>query len=200
MSTAIDSKFAKPAPPPSPVQLFAELLDYPDPFTPARAAAAAQGAMQAGHPSQDGLELFAVWAAGASLPQLEEAYTRAFDLNPATTLEVGWHLFGDTYKRGQFLAYLKRELRERGVDSGNRLPDHLAVLLRLGQTLPAEDALGLSVDCLLPAIDLVQPALGDNPYGALLAALRVWLSPDPAKEPPPRKVLLPILNNEAVSF
>ncbi|HSE32303.1 MAG TPA: hypothetical protein VLA93_12100, partial [Pyrinomonadaceae bacterium] len=41
-----------------------------------------------------------------SLSNLQELYTRTFDLNPACALEIGYHLFGENYKRGEFLANL----------------------------------------------------------------------------------------------
>jgi len=33
-----------------------------------------------------------------------------FDINPACALEVGWHLFGEDYMRGQFLVRMREEL------------------------------------------------------------------------------------------
>ena len=35
--------------------------------------------------------------------ELQELYTRTFDLSPVCTLEVGWHLYGEQYRRGRFL-------------------------------------------------------------------------------------------------
>ena len=29
--------------------------------------------------------------------ELEEAYTRTFDVNPSCALDIGWHLFGEDY-------------------------------------------------------------------------------------------------------
>ena len=40
------------------------------------------------------------------VPLLQESYTQIFDLNPVCTLEAGYHLFGENYKRGLFLANL----------------------------------------------------------------------------------------------
>src|SRR5690242_1791168 len=42
-----------------------------------------------------------------ALTQMQERYTQTFDLNPVCTLEVGYHLFGESYKRGLFLANLR---------------------------------------------------------------------------------------------
>ena len=32
--------------------------------------------------------------------ELQELFTVTFDLNPVSSLEVGWHLHGDSYDRG----------------------------------------------------------------------------------------------------
>ena len=178
----------------SPALEFSYLLSYPDGEVKARAALAADSAMRASHPAQEGMESFAIFAAGATRQELEEAYTRAFDLNPAATLEVGWHLFGETYKRGQFLAYLKRELESRGIDAGTRLPDDFTLLLKLYDALPQEDAAGLVVDCLLPAVDKILSAIGDSPYMPLMKALQSWLAQHLGDTPPTRHTItLPIL-------
>jgi nitrate reductase delta subunit len=60
---------------------------------------------------------------------LEELYTTTFDLNPVATLEVGWHLWGEQYERGRFLADLRGLQAQLGIDDGGELPDHLTVLL-----------------------------------------------------------------------
>ncbi|MBI3962458.1 MAG: molecular chaperone TorD family protein, partial [Deinococcus sp.] len=43
---------------------------------------------------------------------------------------VGYHLFGESYKRSIFLLELKKHYQAEGLDTGSELPDHLAVLLR----------------------------------------------------------------------
>src|SRR5262249_35690032 len=48
--------------------------------------------------------------AGLAAEDLEELYTRTFDLNPVCSLEVGWHLFGENYSRGEFLVRMRQEL------------------------------------------------------------------------------------------
>ena len=34
---------------------------------------------------------------GMSLEQIQELYTRTFDINPVCTLEIGWHIYGEDY-------------------------------------------------------------------------------------------------------
>ena len=77
------------------------------------------------------LRPFSDYAAGAAPDDLEELYTRTFDVQAITTLDLGYVLFGDDYKRGALLANLNREHREAGLDCGTELADHLPNVLRL---------------------------------------------------------------------
>jgi nitrate reductase assembly molybdenum cofactor insertion protein NarJ len=65
------------------------------------------------------------------LDEVQEVFTRSFDVQSITTLGVGYVMFGDDYKRGEVLVNLNREHREAGVDCGSELPDHLPNVLRL---------------------------------------------------------------------
>jgi nitrate reductase delta subunit len=65
-----------------------------------------------------------------SLDELEELYTRTFDLDPSATLDIGWHLWGEAYERGRFLARMRERLVEVGIDEGGELPDHMTSILR----------------------------------------------------------------------
>ncbi len=67
----------------------------------------------------------------AALDEVQEIFTRSFDVQAITTLSVGYVMFGDDYKRGELLVNLNREHREAGVDCGSELPDHLPNVLRL---------------------------------------------------------------------
>jgi nitrate reductase delta subunit len=149
----------------------AVLLRYPDADTPKVAAALADAAMKTGHPCQEFLEAFALVATTSSLEDLAELYTRSFDLNPDCVLEIGWHLFGESYKRGQFLAMMRHHLREHGIDAGQDLPDYLPALLDLTMKLETQDAIDLVDDCLLPAMEKIQSALKEGAYAHLLQAL-----------------------------
>ncbi|MFQ5511935.1 MAG: nitrate reductase molybdenum cofactor assembly chaperone [Candidatus Krumholzibacteriia bacterium] len=77
------------------------------------------------------LREFTEFVARASIVELEELYTRSFDVQAVTTLDLGYVLFGDDYKRGEVLVNLSAEHREAGVDCGSELPDHLPNVLRL---------------------------------------------------------------------
>ena len=107
-----------------------------------------------------------------SITELQEKYTQTFDLNPVCALEIGYHLFGENYKRGIFLANLRESEAPYGLDPQTQLPDYLPVLLRLLVKLEdAELRDALIRECLLPALDKMLAALGENFYGELLQAI-----------------------------
>jgi nitrate reductase assembly molybdenum cofactor insertion protein NarJ len=62
---------------------------------------------------------------------MEELFTRSFDVQSITTLDVGYVLFGEDYKRGELLSNLNREHNEADIDCKGELADHLPNLLRL---------------------------------------------------------------------
>jgi nitrate reductase assembly molybdenum cofactor insertion protein NarJ len=74
---------------------------------------------------------FADFVEKASLHTLEELFTRSFEVQAVTTLDLGYLLFGDDYKRAELLVNLNREHNEVKNDCGNELPDHLPNVLRL---------------------------------------------------------------------
>jgi nitrate reductase molybdenum cofactor assembly chaperone NarJ/NarW len=125
-----------------------------------------------------------------SVEELQELYAATFDLDPACSLEVGWHLFGENYERGEFLVKMRGELRRLGVAESAELPDHLThALAALGRMEPQEAA-DFATACLFPALDKMRAGLKgkSNPFeNALLAAGRVlehrYPRPDPATVP-----------------
>ncbi len=69
---------------------------------------------------------------------LQELYTRTFDVQAITTLDVGYVMFGDDYKRAELLANLSREHaaveNSCGVELGDHLPNILRLIPRLAKT------------------------------------------------------------------
>ncbi|HEY7911257.1 MAG TPA: nitrate reductase molybdenum cofactor assembly chaperone [Blastocatellia bacterium] len=109
---------------------------------------------------------------GASVPALQEKYTQTFDLNPVCTLEVGYHLFGENYKRGLFLANLRETESPYELGQRYQLPDYLPVLLRLLNRLADQELrTALIYECLIPAVDKMVAALSEsgNPYSDLMS-------------------------------
>jgi nitrate reductase delta subunit len=112
--------------------------------------------------------------------EVEELYTRTFDLNPVASLEVGWHLFGENYARGEFLVLMREELRKHGLAESTELPDHLTHVLPALARMPQGQADRFAARFLLPALEKMLAGLAkqENPYQDLLEAVRgVLLSP-----------------------
>ena len=105
------------------------------------------------------------------LVELQELYTRNFDLNPVCALEVGYHLFGEDYKRGEFLARLRESENPYELGQAMQLPDFLPVVLRLMCKLDdAEERAGMIGYCLIPALNKMTEAFAKktNPYGHVI--------------------------------
>ncbi|OGP13240.1 MAG: nitrate reductase molybdenum cofactor assembly chaperone [Deltaproteobacteria bacterium RIFCSPLOWO2_02_FULL_50_16] len=100
----------------------------------------------------DGLRSFAHTAKCMNLSELEEYYTRTFDINPVTALEVGWHLYGETYERGSFLVKMRNLSKKLNISESRELPDHLAHLLKLLGPMEEQEARQIISQYLLPGI------------------------------------------------
>jgi len=123
---------------------------------------------------------------GLSVEDLQTLYTKTFDLDPICSLELGWHLFGENYERGEFLVKMRGELRRLGVKESTELPDHLShVLEALGRMEP-EKAAYLAGSCVFPALHKMIAGIRgkSNPYeNILLAAQQLLESHFPRLEP-----------------
>ncbi len=61
---------------------------------------------------------------------LQEEYTATFDLNPATSLNLTYHKWGDARERGSALSDLNYLYHKAGYDSSDDdLPDYLPLIL-----------------------------------------------------------------------
>lgn len=99
------------------------------------------------------LRAFTNTVSNMSRRELEELYTRSFDVQSLTTLDIGYVLFGDDYKRGELLAHLTREHAKAGVDCGSELADHLPNLLCLLARMEDDDlAVELLREILYPSL------------------------------------------------
>ena len=74
---------------------------------------------------------FSDFVFNSSHDEITEIFTRTFDVQAITTLDVGYVLFGDDYKRGELLVNLNREHREADNECTDELADNLANLLSL---------------------------------------------------------------------
>lgn len=116
----------------------AALFDYPDARYLERVAEARDALAGAFPAAILHLDAFAQALPGnggrigpMQLEEVQEIFTRSFDVQSITTLGVGYVMFGDDYKRGELLVNLNRELDDAGIPCGTELPDHLPNVLRL---------------------------------------------------------------------
>jgi nitrate reductase assembly molybdenum cofactor insertion protein NarJ len=111
--------------------LLGELLYYPDTDVVDRTRAAHDFLRGHNPGAAHTLQPFVDWVAAATLDEMEELYTRSFDVQAITTLDTGYILFGDDYKRGELLANLNREHNAVKQDCRRELADHLPNVLGL---------------------------------------------------------------------
>jgi nitrate reductase delta subunit len=180
----------------------AALLDYPDEGLQERLDALQTAVSGRCPEAAEALREFRAAVDGLSSDRLREIYASTFDLNPACCLYAGYHLFGDSYKRGALMAKLNAEYRERGFDPGNELPDHLDVLFRFLSDLDDSGLRSILLEELvLPALSrIVRSFEGtDNVYSALTRAALLALRPQGYE--PPRRLMhaLPVLEQERIS-
>lgn len=170
------------------LRAFADLLDYPTPQVHQQAEACLSE-LQAIPEAAQSLEMFQCGIANLSLECLQELYTVTFDMQPLCYPYVGYHLFGESYKRGAFMAQLNETYHAHDFCPQQELPDHLPVALRyLGlEAARREEDFGsaLIVEVILPALTKMCQAFNqqtENPYASLLSALQVALAQAVEKE------------------
>ncbi len=135
-------------------ELAAVLLDYPHPGLEQAARECAALVISENPMAAQSLYLFADWVAARAIGEVEEIYTRLFELNPICALHIGYHLFGESYKRSLFMLGLKERYQAEGFDAGSELPDHLAVMLRFCARSTNEAAVDeLLREAILPVLD-----------------------------------------------
>lgn len=109
---------------------------------------------------------------GWSTEQIQELFVQTFDLNPICALEIGWHLFGDKYERGEFLVRMRREMDRYGVEQSVELPDHISHVLSVFGRMEEARAQEFAAALLFPAMEKMRAALAAkaSPYRHLFRA------------------------------
>ncbi len=70
----------------------------------------------------------------------QEEYSRIFDLNPSTCLNLTYHKYGDQKERGPALAQLHQLYHSAGYETATgELPDYLPLVLEFLSICPEED-------------------------------------------------------------
>lgn len=113
-----------------------------------------------------------------TLTEWEELHTRTLDLSPVFVPYVGHMIWGENYRRGEFMADLKRQMELHGVELDGELPDHIEPVLRYmaADPNPFSDlvhVLGDAVHQMRLAIRTAEPR---NPYRHLIGATEMVTS------------------------
>ena len=168
---------------------FAALFEYPGSDIKEQAAQCLIQ-LQPIHPEiAEALEKFVRRLDQLSLDKMRELYTTTFDMQPVCYPYLGYQLFGESYKRGAFMAQLNEAYHAIGYSAVQELPDHIAIVLRflgLDATNRQNDfCQALINEGLMPAMEKMLKVFGEgseNPYFGLLSALHLFLVHIPEKE------------------
>ncbi len=159
-------------------RLFAEVLDYPNDSL-SESANECLRQLDVSFPDiADQMRSFVTFVESQNRGALEELYAGTFDMAPASTLYIGYHLFGETPKRSSFLVRLEEAYQSHGFHSGTELADHLCVLLRFfGVAQDAEFVMPLLEECILPVLDKMAGDLrkSKNSYAPVVSSLGLFL-------------------------
>lgn len=109
------------------------------------------------------------------LAAVQDLFTTSFDLGPSLVPYLGYHMHGESYRRGALMARLRAIYQRYEIDEEGELPDHLGPILRLLSVAGADEELDELVKVeLKPGLDKLIAASakddGDNPYRSLLQA------------------------------
>jgi nitrate reductase assembly molybdenum cofactor insertion protein NarJ len=134
----------------------ADLFEYPDSEYPQRVRKVIDLLDGNYAPAVVELEQFLELLPAGELTTMQELFTRSFDVQAITTLDIGYVLFGDDYKRGELLANLNREHQQVKNDCRMELADHLPNILRLIGKLQQNELLDeLIEEIVAPAVAIM---------------------------------------------
>ncbi len=134
--------------------VIADIFNYPDEQYPQRVRAVQNQLTSRWPRAARELERFLELLPESNLVGMQELFIRSFDVQAVTTLDIGYVLFGDDYKRGELLSNLNREHVAAQVDCGHELADHLPNILRLLAKLNDTNLIGeLAREIIAPAVN-----------------------------------------------
>ncbi len=162
-----------------------QLLDYPDGDYLSNMEKLSASILSAYPKAAKQLQKFQAMGKGMAQGEMEELYTRTFDLAALASPYITGYIYGDeNFDRGTLMATLSENYAQLGFDLEGELPDHLAVMLRFSSWLDGETLDELISYCLLkPVAEMVEQLKeADNPYFFLLSAIDTVLNSAPSGE------------------
>lgn len=127
------------------------------------------------------LEKFEQLLKKMTVQEIEELYTRTFDLAAHVSLYITGYIHGDeNFDRGSLMAALGEKYQEIGFQTDGELPDHLRILLKVSAWLDKETLDELIEFLLLDPVAQIHSQLKDsnNPYLYLIEAVELVLKGD----------------------
>lgn len=120
-----------------------------------------------------------------SAAEIEEVYTRTFDMAPLCNPYVTTYIYGDeNFERGALMTRLAERYQESGFPLNGELPDHLAVILAFAPNFDNDELNDMIEFCLLGPMEKMCESLKDTEsvYFFLLKALLAVLRNDQSEE------------------
>lgn len=111
----------------------------------------------------EALTRYVNWINETDQHEIEEVYAKTFHVQAICYLDLGYVIFGEDYKRGEFLVNMKREQEEAGNDLGPELPDNLGNVLTLLPKIKDEEFRNeLAGRVMIPALRMMLKEFGDR--------------------------------------
>lgn len=123
------------------------------------------------------LEALREYSASHDESDLEEVFVRTFENNKERALELGWHLHGENYARGTFMARMRGILRDLKIEESVELPDHVSHLLSVVSHAEPDLAKALARQVVSPALTKIEAGFTqkDNPYYGVIVGLHNYI-------------------------
>lgn len=156
------------------IKVVSLLMQYPDDafFKTLPEIKSLVGKMPQG-PRRASIEKFITRLEGEDAIHLQEQYTALFDMSPSTTLNVTYHLWGDSEKRTRLLTRLQQLYAREGLEKeSHELPDFLPMILEFMAVVPNAAQSGTiraSLEGVETLVERLKPI--DGHYAGLLEPL-----------------------------
>lgn len=133
--------------------LLAKLFEYPTAEIICKSSECQAGLKSEYRDAAGKLQGFVDFLNSTALYRIEEIFTGTFHIQAICYLDLGYVLFGEDYKRGEFLVNMKNEQIKAGNDCGIELADNLVNVLTLLPRIKEQEFLEeLAVRIIMPAL------------------------------------------------
>ena len=106
----------------------------------------------------------------SSLERVQEEYTRTFDLLPLIPPYISHHIYGESYKKGEYMVLLKEVYNSFNFKTEKKeLPDHISIIMEFLSVLDGEDRIRF-IDYVIDGLKRMNEVARrrKTPYSALI--------------------------------